>query len=254
MAHGLAYGGVEDVTYIGYAYCEHSGNLYPVQTTYKNKRDARNAVYDYVHEHMLDAADYVELFPVSRMEEAREAYELAVGDLRPYSDPVNVCEEILVRPRAAKREREELEAYRAELEWREEMAALEAYYSAEAEHEDARAAYVAAFRDESASCYSAMEDALNYVNSANATASGVLKALKACGYRRAAYSNGGNVWCNSSRGDEDTMLADLGFRWSAKRGQWYRKTDSAGFAEAVSRKDCSFDALAGWGDSLTAKN
>lgn len=140
------------------------------------------------------------------------------------------------------------------MEWREELAALEAYYSAEAEHEGARAAYIAALHDEAASCYSAMEDALNYVNSASANASGVLKALKACGYRCAAYSNGGNVWCNSSRDDEDAMLADLGFRWSAKRGQWYRKTIDAGFAEMISRKHCSFDALASWGDSPTTKN
>lgn len=48
------------------------------------------------------------------------------------------------------------------------------------------------------------------------------------GYK-AAYSKGGNVWCNAS--PDDHMMLVLGMRWSTNRKQWWRKTITEGAAQ-----------------------
>lgn len=56
------------------------------------------------------------------------------------------------------------------------------------------------------------------------TADGLIAVLASKGYA-AAYSKGGNVWCDAPAGSTDAEA--LGLKWSAKRGQWWCKPADA---------------------------
>lgn len=64
------------------------------------------------------------------------------------------------------------------------------------------------------------------------TADGLIAVLASKGYA-AAYSKGGNVWCDAPQG---AALGDLGMTWSGKRSAWWCKVDQGEAVPVSMRK------------------
>lgn len=64
------------------------------------------------------------------------------------------------------------------------------------------------------------------------TADGLIAVLASRGYA-AAYSKGGNVWCDAPQG---AGLGDLGMTWSGKRSAWWCKVDQGEAVPVSMRK------------------